>query len=196
LLTDWRLRGIVSEEFAVSINASKVQLLNASFAEFLVREVDRVGLPRRCIKIEVTETTVVDNRSDVGDALRALREQSFIIMMDDFGTGHSSLSVLHKLPIDELKIDQSFIRNADHNRDLVAITSSIVALADHLNLKTIGEGVESVQQIALLQTLGCHYGQGYYWSKPLAADEFETFVISDSSAATSPRFKPQAAPSF
>jgi len=96
--------------------------------------------------------------------------------MDDFGTGHSSLSVLHNLPIDELKIDQSFIRNADGNKDLVAITSSILTLADHLELRTIGEGIESAHHIALLQTLGCTYGQGYFWSAPVSASEFELLL--------------------
>lgn len=172
-LVDWRRRGVVSEDFAVSINASKVQLLTPGFEKILIDHVDSYGLPRNVLKIEVTETTIVDNRSDIGDVLRSLRDQSIVIMMDDFGTGHSSLSVLHNLPIDELKIDQSFIRHADKSRDLVAITSSIVTLAEHLSLKTIGEGIEGQEHVALLQTLGCTYGQGYFWSKPVPAAEVE-----------------------
>ncbi|MGD8325096.1 MAG: EAL domain-containing protein, partial [Gammaproteobacteria bacterium] len=168
-LVDWRDRGIVAEEFAVSVNASKVQLLTPGFERMLVNHVDSHGLPRQTLKIEVTETTIVDNRSDIGDVLRSLRDQSIVIMMDDFGTGHSSLSVLHNLPVDELKIDQSFIRHADKNRELVAITSSIVTLAEHLSLRTIGEGIEAQEHVALLQTLGCTYGQGYFWSKPVPA---------------------------
>lgn len=175
-LADWRRRGLVSDDFSVSINASKVQLLTAGFEPFLTDQVDCYGIPRHLIKIEVTETTIVDNRSDISDVLRSLQKSSFVIMMDDFGTGHSSLSVLHNLPIDELKIDQSFIRNADRNRDLVAITSSIVTLAEHLNMRTIGEGIESLQHVALLQTLGCNYGQGYHWSKPVRAKSFEELL--------------------
>ena len=176
-LSDWLARGIVGEDFAVSVNASKVQLLTPGFEEMLIGHINAHGLPRSAIKVEVTETTIVDNRSDIGQVLHSLREQSIIIMMDDFGTGHSSLSVLHNLPIDELKIDQSFIRHADKNRELVAITSSIVTLAEHLSLKTIGEGIESPHHITLLQTLGCTYGQGYYWSKPLPAAEVESLLV-------------------
>jgi diguanylate cyclase (GGDEF)-like protein/PAS domain S-box-containing protein len=175
-LLDWRERGVVSDEFAVSVNASKVQLLTPGFERMLVDEIDSHGLPRNALKIEVTETTIVDNRSDIGDVLRSLRDQSIVIMMDDFGTGHSSLSVLHKLPVDELKIDQSFIRHADKNRELVAITSSIVTLAEHLSLKTIGEGIEGQEHVALLQTLGCTYGQGYFWSRPIPAADIEVLL--------------------
>ena len=178
-LVDWRDRGIVSSDFAVSVNASKVQLLTPGFEKMLVDHVDSVGLPRNVLKIEVTETTIVDNRSDIGDVLRSLRDQSIVIMMDDFGTGHSSLSVLHNLPVDELKIDQSFIRHADKSRDLVAITSSIVTLAEHLSLRTIGEGIESKEHVALLQTLGCTYGQGFYWSKPVPPDDIERLFEGD-----------------
>ena len=98
-------------------------------------------------------------------------------MMDDFGTGHSSLSGLHMLPIDELKIDRTFIRSAGDNTDLIAITSSIVTLADHLSLQTIGEGIESPEHVALLQSMGCNYGQGYLFSRPLPTDEFETMML-------------------
>ena len=172
-LFDWRNRGVVSEEFAVSVNASKVQLLTPGFEKMLVDIVDAFGLPRNLVKIEVTETNIVDNRSDIGTVLQSLRDQSVVIMMDDFGTGHSSLSVLHNLPVDELKIDQSFISHTDKNRDLVAITASIITLAKHLSLPTIGEGIEAQEHVSLLQSLGCTYGQGFFWSRPIPADELE-----------------------
>lgn len=172
-LSSWRRRGIVDETFAVSVNVSKVQLLNPNFCESLLRQIDRNKLPRNLVKLEVTETTIVDNRTDVQEVLSSLREESIVVMMDDFGTGHSSLSGLHSLPVDELKIDQSFIKNASGNMDLVAITSSIVTLAEHLSLGTVGEGIETPEEIALLQSMGCRYGQGYFWSKPLPPDEFE-----------------------
>ncbi len=175
-LVAWRQAGIVNEEFALSINISKVQLLTPGFEDDLVGQIDAAGLPRKALKIEVTETTIVDNRSDIIDVLSSLRAKSIIVMMDDFGTGHSSLSGLHALPIDELKIDQSFIRHADGNRELVAITSSIVSLAEQLSLRTIGEGVETANHILLLQAMGCMYGQGYFWSKPADADEFESIL--------------------
>ena len=182
-LVHWRQSGIVSEAFALSINISKVQLLTPGFEDDLVGQIDAAGLPRTALKIEVTETTIVDNRSDIIEVLSSLREKSIIVMMDDFGTGHSSLSGLHALPIDELKIDQSFIRHADGNRELVAITSSIVSLAEQLSLKTIGEGVETANHILLLQAMGCMYGQGYFWSKPADAAQFESILQEHSAQA-------------
>ncbi|MEM6513298.1 MAG: bifunctional diguanylate cyclase/phosphodiesterase, partial [Pseudomonadota bacterium] len=176
-LTDWRRRGVVSEDFAISVNISKTQVLMPGFVEYVTSQVDRYKLTRSSIKLEVTETTVVDNRADVGDVLQKLRDQGIRVMMDDFGTGHSSLSGLHLLPIDELKIDRSFIRSASGNTDLIAITSSIVTLADHLSLKTIGEGIESPDHIALLQSMGCNYGQGFLFSRPLPPEEFEAMVL-------------------
>ena len=99
-------------------------------------------------------------------------------MMDDFGTGHSSLSGLYALPIDELKIDQSFIRSASSNKELIAITSSIMTLAENLSLHTIGEGVESIDHVAMLLDMGCVFGQGYYFSKPLPVADFEAWLKS------------------
>ncbi len=175
-LAEWRANGTVPDDFALSVNVSKVELMTPGFPAALISRIDAHGLPRTSIKIEVTETTIVDNRSDVSSVLDNLRSQSIVVMMDDFGTGHSSLSGLHKLPIDELKIDQSFISNADSNTDLIAITSSIVSLADHLSLRTIGEGIETPEHIAILQTMGCMYGQGYFWSRPVPAPEFEAYL--------------------
>lgn len=173
---DWKTRGVMPPEFRLSINVSKAQLLCPDFTDRLTRRVRSHGLETTDLKLEVTETTIVDNRAGVSCVLDELRSRGFVVMMDDFGTGHSSLSGLHTLPIDELKIDQSFIRHDNASRDIIAITSSIVTLADHLRLRTVGEGIESVHQIALLQNLGCHYGQGYYFSKPVPAPELEQWI--------------------
>ncbi|MEM8682691.1 MAG: EAL domain-containing protein [Pseudomonadota bacterium] len=176
-LADWRRRGVVHEDFAISVNMSKTQVLMPGFVDFVTSQIDRHKLPRKSIKLEVTETTVVDNRADVGDVLQRLRDQGIRVMMDDFGTGHSSLSGLHMLPIDELKIDRSFVRSAGQNTDMIAITSSIVTLADHLSLQTIGEGIESPDHVALLQSMGCNYGQGFLFSRPIPPEEFETMIL-------------------
>ena len=175
-LADWRRRGVVGEDFKVSVNVSKRQVLHPSFVEMLEGAIASSGLGVRDIKLEITETTIVDNRAEVSKLLEELRRKSFIIVMDDFGTGHSSLSGLHKLPIDEIKIDQSFIREGSGNPKLIAITSSITALAQHLGLRTVGEGVETPEHIATLQALGCTWGQGYHFARPLCAEEFERLL--------------------
>jgi len=175
-ISEWKRSGVISKSFAVSVNISKVQLMFPEFVSQLCEMVSDAGLEPRDLKLEVTETTLVDNRMGVGEVLKELRALGFTVMMDDFGTGHSSLSGLHTLPIDELKIDQCFIRSVDTSREVVAITTSIVTLADHLSLPTIGEGIETIDHVALLLDLGCTYGQGYYFSKPIPPEEFRLWL--------------------
>lgn len=177
-ILSWKSRKIIPPGFTISVNLSRSQLIMPGFASNFVRTVRESGIEPADLKLEVTETTIVDNRSGVAEVLAELRKHGFVVMMDDFGTGHSSLSGLHALPIDELKIDQSFIRNADVNRGIIAITSSIVNLASNLSLRTIGEGVESMSHIALLQSLGCECGQGHYFSAALPAHEFERWLAT------------------
>lgn len=175
-ITEWKARAALPDGFTVSVNLSKAQLITPGFVDHISSLVGSSGLTPKDLKLEVTETTIVDNRAGVADVLRELRARGFVVMMDDFGTGHSSLSGLHELPIDELKIDQSFIRHESLSKEIVAITSSIVTLAAHLSLRTVGEGIETIEHIALLQDLGCHCGQGYYFSRPLPAAEFEAWL--------------------
>ena len=176
-INTWKESGIITSDFKVSVNLSKAQLTSPEFPEHLLSIVKQYGIEPSDLKLEVTETTIVDNRAGVVDVLIEIRKMGFIVMMDDFGTGHSSLGGLHTLPIDELKIDQSFIRHEEVARDLIAITSSIITLAQHLSLKTVGEGIENVNNVALLQDMGCDYGQGYLFSKPLIAEAFEQWLL-------------------
>jgi len=175
-IAEWKRRRVVPDGFTVSVNASKAQLIASVTPDHLDDIVSRSGIQPADLKLEVTETTIVDNRSGIAEVLSQLRERGYLVMMDDFGTGQSSLSGLHTLPIDELKIDQSFIRHGQVTKQLVAIASAIVTLADHLSLRTIGEGIESSDHVALLLTLGCTHGQGYLFSKPLPADDFEAWL--------------------
>lgn len=179
-MRDWKQRQIIPPGFRVSVNLSKMQLTSPDFPEYMTRLVHDHGVETADIKVEVTETTIIDNRAGVAEVLREMRESGFVVMMDDFGTGHSSLSGLHQLPIDELKIDQSFIRTLEASRSLTAITSSIVTLAGNLSLRTVGEGIEDISHVALLQDIGCDYGQGYFFSKPVPPDQFERWLSSRS----------------
>jgi len=109
--------------------------------------------------------------------LQALRNHGIKIVMDDFGTGHSSLSGLHRFPIDILKIDKSFCKEMSGNRDLIAVVSSIITLASHLDIETVAEGVVNSEQLVALQSVSCMMGQGYYFSKPLAPAAAERFLL-------------------
>ena len=105
------------------------------------------------------------------------------IAMDDFGTGHSSLSGLHRFPIDVLKIDQSFVKSMEQSRALAAVINAIVTLAQHLGMAVVAEGVETTDQLAALQAHGCDFAQGYLFSKPLRAEDAERYLAGGSDAA-------------
>ena len=112
--------------------------------------------------------------------MRALKKLGVKILLDDFGTGYSSLSYLHRFPIDVLKIDRSFIHNVHERGNHQAIIKTIIDLAANLNMATIGEGIENEADAQLLKAMGCIYGQGYYYYKPLPGEEIERFLISKS----------------
>lgn len=179
-VSEWKRSGVINDEFRVSINLSKIQLATPGFVDSLCKTVAEAGLMPNELKLEVTETTIVDNRSGIAHVLDSLQKRGFVVMMDDFGTGHSSLSGLHTLPIDELKIDQSFIHAENANKELIAITSSIVNLAQNLKLRTVGEGIETADDAILMTDLGCMFGQGYYFSKPLQVSDFVEWISQSS----------------
>ncbi len=122
------------------------------------------------MELEVTERMVMKNEEEVNTILQELRRNGIHISIDDFGTGYSSLSYLYKLNVDTLKIDQSFIRSIENNREVI---SAILSLADSLKMKVIAEGVETKREIELLQELGCTDVQGYYYSPPVPKELFE-----------------------
>jgi diguanylate cyclase (GGDEF)-like protein/PAS domain S-box-containing protein len=157
-------------EFFVNINVSKRQLCQPTMLQELERVIEETGVNKRHIKIEITESTIVDNRADIVSILEQVRDLGIAIAMDDFGTGHSSLSGLHQFPIDVLKIDKSFIDQMSDSVDMASVVNSIVSLAHNLGLQIVAEGVEDHAQLAVLQMHGCQYAQGYLFDKPLAVD--------------------------
>lgn len=174
-LRQWRDNHAMPGHVTVSVNISKAQLVKTGFADQLLETIRSHGLTQRDLKIEITETTIIDNRAGVGDVLAELQRRGLTIMMDDFGTGHSSLSGLRDLPVGEIKIDQSFIRQTATSREGTAILASMLALADQLGRPTIAEGVETPDQIALLLDLGCKQAQGYHFSRPIPARDLEAW---------------------
>jgi len=118
---------------------------------------------------------VMDDPEGVIKLLGAIHDRGIHLALDDFGTGHSSLAYLKRFPIDCVKIDRAFIKDTPANTDDVAIARTIVAMAQALNLSIVAEGVETAEQIELLKTMGCNQIQGFFFSRPLAADDFLTF---------------------
>jgi len=162
----------------VSINVSPRHFHAEDFAERLLRTAADAGVDHRRLRIEITEGALLDDAPRAARILNTLREQGVLALLDDFGTGFSALSYLHRFPIQALKIDQSFIAglSGDTHAESLALVRAILALAGTLGIDTIGEGVENLQQRQLLSELGCAYGQGYLFGRP-RAEEVESAAL-------------------
>lgn len=158
----------------VSINVSKEHFNNEDFIKEYVKITDKYNIDRSKIDLEITESATVDQNIDILKVLNTIKENGFIISLDDFGTGYSSLSMLQTMPIDIIKIDKVFIRQADYKSDK-NIINYIMLIAEHLGAKTILEGVETKEQVEFTRKIGCDIIQGYYYSKPLSKNEYEDY---------------------
>lgn len=165
-------------DIKISINLSTLDLLNESFPVYLLDVLKDFQLPTSHIVLEVTESAIIRDASLAIRILGNLKDHGFTISIDDFGTGYSSLAQLKQLPVDELKIDKSFVLDLKEDSEDAVIVSSTVHLARSMNLSITAEGVETLDSAELLKSLGCDKGQGYYFSKPVTAKEFETWYRS------------------
>lgn len=170
----WRKAGLILPRIAV--NLSGVQLNKSPIADMVGRVLEDTGMAPDCLELELTESTVMENVEAVIPVLQHLHDLGISIAVDDFGTGYSSLSYLKRLPVDILKIDRSFVSDMTGNDDDAAIAQAIVNLAKALRLGVIAEGVETEEQLLLLEKIGCHSAQGYYLSRPLSRDRFTQWL--------------------
>ncbi|BCE01940.1 sensor domain-containing protein [Marinicellulosiphila megalodicopiae] len=176
LLSQWLKQGTWSDTQLIGINVSPQQFNDPNFVETIIEILQQTGAPARCIDIEITEGLLIDNIEDVITKMIQLKSLGIRFSIDDFGTGYSSLSYLKKLPVDVLKIDQSFIRDIPNDEQSIAIVETIVSIAQHLKLKCIAEGVETKEQLDFLTSINCNRIQGYFFSKPLEVDDFIKFI--------------------
>ncbi len=168
-------------EFAhlsLSVNLSAHLLYQDNFVEKVLELLERSGADPARLKLELTETLLLDNMPEAIARMTRLKKHGIRFAIDDFGTGYSSMSYLQQLPLDQLKIDQTFIRRLPEDSSSLTIVRAICALATGLNLEVIAEGVESEPQRAMLFANGCHHYQGYLFGRPLSADAFEELVRS------------------
>lgn len=172
---EWQERYPQHRELKVSVNVSPKQLQTEDFANRVKEVLDESGLPPNCLKLEITESLVMENPERAVEMLEGLREVGVSLSIDDFGTGYSSLAYLHRLPADMLKIDKSFIRDMREGAGN-EIVRAIIVLAQALGKEVVAEGVESSHQLESLMTLHCQYVQGYYFSRPVTADEAEPLL--------------------
>jgi diguanylate cyclase (GGDEF)-like protein/PAS domain S-box-containing protein len=164
--------------FVMSVNLSAVQFRHPDLPNLIAGILDEVGLPADHLGLELTEGTAMHDPQTAIAVMEILYQRGIHMSIDDFGTGHSSLSYLKKFHNSKLKIDQSFVRDIGSSPEDRAIVSAIISLAKNLGLRTIAEGVETEEQLAFLHEQGCEEAQGYYYSEPLPAEQFAAFVKS------------------
>ncbi len=160
----------------VSVNVSRVDVFNPKLCEILNDVTGINGLSNDKLLLEITESAYTDNAQQIIDTIQNLRNNGFKIEMDDFGCGYSSLNMLTALPIDALKLDMKFIRNICNDKKDYRLVGIMIEIARLLEVPVIAEGVETKEQMELLKAIGCDIIQGYYFSKPLPADEFEKLI--------------------
>lgn len=175
----WRKAGL--PELLIAVNLSTVQFKRGDVLKSVTQALAESGLDPAWLELELTESILIKDTEKVLATLQRLKSLGVKLSIDDFGTGYSSLSYLKRFNVDKLKIDQSFVRDMAHDPNDAAIVRAIIQMAKSLNLTTIAEGVEDERQLALLRLQHCDEVQGYYFAKPMPADEFESFMapVSD-----------------
>ena len=169
---------IDANSFSLSINISPRQFHQNSFVDDVLHAITTYSIPAQCIKLEITEGIVIQNVEDTSDKMNILSQHGVHFAIDDFGTGYSSLSYLKQLPVDLLKIDQSFVRDCTNNSNDAEIIRAIIAIASNLHLELIAEGVETIEQLNFLHELGCDQYQGYLFSPPVDEQAFRLLLVS------------------
>ena len=172
----WRKAGL--REIMMAVNLSPVQFQEQALFDIVLAALANSGMPASALELEITESAMMKNLEQAIAMLHKISAAGIRVSIDDFGTGYSSLSHLKKFPINELKIDQSFVRDLSEDADDAAIVSAVISMAKSLGLTVIAEGVETVEQLRFLEKLDCDKMQGYYFSPPLSADEFGKLLAS------------------
>ncbi|MCW9029284.1 MAG: GGDEF domain-containing phosphodiesterase, partial [Kangiella sp.] len=171
---EWLAKGFSA--FTVAVNISALQFHQPDLVDKITNLVHNSGVTPRNIEIELTEAVALKDPEAAGKTIDALSHAGFKVSIDDFGTGYSSMSYLKRFAVNKLKIDQSFIKDIVADIDDQAIVTAIIQMAHSLHKTTIAEGVETQEQLELLRNKGCEEIQGYWYSRPLTAQQFETFL--------------------
>ena len=170
------LQAKMKKNFQLSLNVSVRQLLDVRFLDNLLNDIEACSLDKASITIEITESLFIEDVDYILHILKSIKDEGIGLSLDDFGTGYSSLSMLRKLPVNELKIDKSFVDEILHIEEDRAMVHSIINMGKNLSMHTLAEGVETFEQVELLKRFGCDIFQGYYFAKPLAKDDILHFL--------------------
>ena len=177
-LAEWRSLLPQAQRLQVSVNVSGIQLARDDVVDAVRQALVASRLPGEQLKIELTESAIIDNPERTTRVLEALKGLDAQIAMDDFGTGYSSLAYLQRLPIDMLKVDRSFVGSMLEEEDSFEIVNAIISLARSLMIETVAEGIERIEQSSRLRSLGCVHGQGFFFSRPIPAAEVPAYLAS------------------
>jgi diguanylate cyclase (GGDEF)-like protein len=172
-LLHWQRQNLAQLPLSISVNLSAKHFAKADLVQQIDRILQETNLAPQSLNVEITESAIIDNETEARRILEQLKERQIKLTLDDFGTGFSSLSHLHQFPIDAIKIDRSFISARGDEIANLEIVRSVLGLAHSLGIEAIAEGIETAQQLAQLKELGCEYGQGYFFYKPLDAKKAE-----------------------
>lgn len=179
-LRSWDDKGLPA--IAVSVNVSRADIYNANLTDFLMNTVNKYGLSPSRLHLEITESAYTEDPNQIIETVVSLRNLGFIIEMDDFGSGYSSLNMLNQMPLDILKLDMKFIQSETAKPNKQGILRFIMGLARWMKLSVVAEGVETQEQLERLQNDGCDYAQGYYFAKPMPVAEFEAMLTAQATA--------------
>jgi EAL domain-containing protein (putative c-di-GMP-specific phosphodiesterase class I) len=174
-LKEWEKKEL-TRELKLAVNVSARQFRQADFVALTRNIVEQSGIDPRYLKLEMTESMVIDNVADTIEKMHQLKALGLTFSMDDFGTGYSSLAYLKRLPLDQLKIDQSFVRDISHDPNDAAIVQTIITMGNTLGMNVIAEGVETQEQLNFLRLHGCATYQGYLFSRPVPLADFERLL--------------------
>jgi diguanylate cyclase (GGDEF)-like protein len=172
-LSSWRDRGLAQLPLSISVNLSAKHFAQADLVQQIDRILQETRLDPQSLNLEITESAIIDNEAEARRILEQLKERQIKLTLDDFGTGFSSLSYLHRFPIDAIKIDRSFVSERGEAIANLEIVQAVLSLAHSLGIEAIAEGIESAQQFAQLKELGCECGQGYFFFRPLDEQKAE-----------------------
>ena len=181
-LLQWSLRP-ETRSLTLSVNASASQFLDADFEQVVMRLLDRFAIDPRLLKLEITESVMMTSADMVVGKMQALRALGIGMALDDFGTGYSSLAYLRRLPLTQLKIDRSFVKEVNENERSASLARSIVQLGHDLDLCVLAEGVETAEQFAFLAESGCEEFQGFYFDRPLPLADLEAKLVREAAAS-------------
>jgi EAL domain-containing protein (putative c-di-GMP-specific phosphodiesterase class I) len=177
-------------ELPVSVNLSPRQFQESGLLSQVAAALDASGLPSASLTFEITESMVMEDLSGARDVMKKLNRLGVRLAIDDFGTGHSSLAYLKQFPVHEVKVDRAFVKGVGESRVDSAIVRAVIELANAIGISAVAEGVETPDQVTGLRMLGCRVAQGYFFSHPLPAKEFDELLTGHFGRATGPELVP------